>query len=54
MKIKPENADKIYKDFLEFCPKMRFLKYKCNFDDECLCGKCIILYMIKNYKVEEK
>ena len=54
-KIKPESAERIYNEFMKnVCVKARKVsKERCRYDDECLMGKCICKYILKNYDVRE-
>ena len=55
-KIKPESAERIYNEFMKnVCVKARKVsKEGCRYDYECLMGKCICKYILKNYDVREK
>ena len=55
-KIKPELAERIYNEFMKnVCVKARKVsKEGCRYDQECLMGKCICKYILKNYDVREK
>ena len=55
-KIKPESAERIYNEFMKnVCVKARKVsKEGCRYDEECLMGKCICKYILKNYDVREK
>ena len=54
-KIKPESAERIYNEFMKnICVKARKVgKEGCRYDEECLMGKCICKYILKNYDVRE-
>ncbi|MBC6695222.1 hypothetical protein H9L25_00320 [Terrisporobacter mayombei] len=54
-KLKISDNEKLWDEFLLFCPKLAKAAYDCNFNRaNCHCGVCFAKYILKNYEVKER
>lgn len=55
-KINKSDVNEICEHFSKHvCPKLfKVNSNDCKFDSECNCLRCMVLYLMKNYKLEEK
>lgn len=54
-KLKVSDNEKLWEEFVLFCPKLSKAEFSCNFNrNNCHCGVCLSKYILKNYEVRER